>query len=133
MFGYDNVHTVTVVISDPGADSTPMIFRVPKRVEKIEILSAWAQIDTTITAGAGTGVALRLLDYGTAGTACSGTVSATLGGTSTTWTANVPKEFTISDGTLESEHYLALQYDEEGTIAPKNVTVGFCYVQGVGA
>lgn len=133
MFSYDNVHTVTVVISDPGADSTPMIFRVPARYDKIEILRAWAQSDTTVTLGNGTGIALTLLDYGVAGTANSGTISAILGGTTVTWTANQPKSFTISDGTLEGDHYLALKYDESGTIAPKNITVSFDYVSGVGA
>lgn len=132
-FGYDNVHTMTVVISDPTADSTPPIFRVPSRNTKIEIIAAWANSDTTVTLGNGTGIALTLLDYGTAGTAVEGTVSSALGGTTVTWTANTPKTFTISEGTMDAGDYLMLKYDETGTIAPLNVTVGIEYVIGVGA
>lgn len=133
MFGYDNVHSVTVCMSDPTADTAGAIFRVPSRLTKIEILEAWASIDTAIS-GSGTTVVLRLLDYGTAGTAVAGTVSATLGGTATgDWTADTPRTFTISEGTMDASDYLMLSYDETGTVAPLNITVGIAYVSGVGA
>jgi len=133
MFGYDNVHTVVVAISDPTADNYYKLLRVPSRVTKIEVLEAWAESDVTVTLGEGTGIALTLLDYGTAGTAVSGTVSSALGGTTITWTANTPKEFTISEGTMDANDYLVLKYDETGTVAPLNLIVGVNYVLGVGA
>ena len=133
MFGYDNVHTVVVAISDPTADNYYKLLRVPSRVTKIEVLEAWAESDVTVTLGEGTGIALTLLDYGTAGTAVSGTVSSALGGTTITWTANTPKEFTISEGTMDASDYLVLKYDETGTVAPLNLIVGVNYVLGVGA
>lgn len=133
MFGYDNVHVVTVSLSDPTKDNTYKLLRVPSRNDKIEILAAWAESDTTVTLGSGTGIALRLYNYSTAGTSASGTVSASLGGTAVTWTAGTPKTFTISEGTMEDSEYLVVGYDESGTIAPLNLTVSVEYVIGVGA
>jgi hypothetical protein len=133
MFGYNNPKEVVVTIADPTKDNYYKLFRVPSRTTKIEILEAWAESDTTVTLGNGTGIALTLLDYGTAGTANVGTVSSALGGTAVTWTANTPKEFTISEGTMDATDYLCLKYDESGSIAPLNLTVGIIYVDGVGA
>ena len=133
MFGRDVQQTVTVVISDPTADSTMPIWRVPSELTKVEILEAWAVCDTTTTLGNGTGIALRMYDYGAGGTSVAGTVTASLGGTTVTWTKQVPKDFTISDGTLDGGDYLVLGYDETGTVAPLNVLVSFTWVSGVGA
>ena len=69
MFGFDNVKTVSVVVSDPGADAIIPVFKVPSRLTKIEILTAYAVCDTTISDGVGTAFTLRLLDYGSGGTA----------------------------------------------------------------
>jgi len=133
MIAYDNVHSVTMAISDPTADNYYRLLRVPSRMTKIEILEAWAESDVTVTLGSGTGVALTLLDYGTAGTAAEGTVSSALGGTAITWTAATPKNFTISEGTMDAGDWLVLKYDETGTVAPLNITVQIDYVCGVGA
>ena len=133
MFGYNDVKTLTAVIADPQADTTYPLWKISDRISKIEILEAWACIDTTITKGDGTGIALTLLDYGTGGTANGGTVSSILGGTTVTWTIDIPQDFTISEGTFTGGHYLTLKYDETGTIAPLNITVSVNYVQGVGA
>ena len=133
MFGYDRVHTSVIVISDPTSDALYPILRAPSRSTKIEIIAAWAEIDTTITLGNGTGIALSLLDYGSAGTGLAGTVAAALGGTTITWTAEVPKTFTISEGTMDEGDYLKVKYNETGTVAPLNITVGIEYVIGVGA
>lgn len=133
MFGYDAVRSQVVVLSDPGADGTLNIWQVPSRATKIEILDAWAQLDTAIS-GAGTVVQLTLVDRGAAGTATAGTVSSALGAAGTgDWSANVPRSFTISEGTLDGGDYLAVIYDETGTVAPKNITIGFSWVSGVGA
>ena len=134
MFGYDNVHSVVVNIADHQADGTLPIWKVPTRFAKIEILEAWASCDTTISAGVGTAIWLNLVDRGTAGTATAPVVSGTLGATGTgDWTATVPRDFTISEGTMDGGDYLCLGYNEVGTVAPLNITVGFSYVSGVGA
>ena len=134
MFGYDNVHSEVVVVSDPGADGTFPIWRVPSRCTKIEILEAWASCDTTIKDGVGTAIWLNLVDRGAAGTATATDVSAVLGATGTgDWTATVPRNFSISEGTMDGGDYLCLGYNEVGTVAPKNITVGFTWVNGIGA
>lgn len=134
MFAYDNVHSVTFAVSDPGADATIPIWKVPSRYTKIEILAANAVCDTSVVDGVGTAFTLRLLDYGSAGTAVAGTVSATLGAAGTgDWTANTPRAFTISEGTMDAGDWLTLKYDETGTIAPKNIIVQVDFVSGVGA
>ena len=135
MFGYDNVRTEVVVLSDPQADGTYVIWKAPARLAKVEILAAWAVTDTAF-AGAGTNMLLQLLDRGASGTATVGTMSAALGATGTfagDWTANVPRAFTISEGTLDGGDYMCLKYEESGTVAPLNITVGFTWVAGVGA
>lgn len=133
MFGYDNVRVQTNVLSDPTQDGTFLLFRVPSRNSKAEILSAVAWSDTTVTLGSGTGFALTLYDMGSAGTAIGGTISAALGGTAVTWTANQPKAFTISEGTIDGGDYVGVLYNEEGTIAPLNITIQVDWVNGVGA
>jgi hypothetical protein len=133
MFGYDDVRSESVAISDPGADGTYVIWRAPVRATKIEILRASAVSDTSI-AGVGTAITLTLLDRGTAGTATATAVASALGATGTgDWTAGTPRAFTISEGTLDGGDYLCVGYLESGTIAPKNITVMFEWVNGVGA
>ena len=134
MFNYDNVHSVTVALADPAADGTLPIWKAPSRYAQIEILEAWASSDTTISAGVGTLIYLNLVDRGAAGTATATDVSAILGAIGTgDWTANVPRAFTISEGTLDGGDYLCLGYNETGTVAPLNIVVGFSWVSGVGA
>jgi len=133
MFGYDAVRSQSVAISDPGADGTYVIWQAPSRATKVEILAASVWCDTAI-AGVGTAITVQLLDRGPAGTATASAVSAAVGATGTgDWTANVPRDFTISEGTLDGGDYLCLGYLESGTIAPKNITVTFEWVNGVGA
>ena len=133
MFGYDNVHTVTVCVSDPTADAVIPIWKAPTRLAKVEILEAWILSDTAI-AGASTQIAAALVDKGPAGTATESLMTGTLG-TATTgdWAALTPRNFTITEGTIDGGDYVALKYDETGTIAPLNLVVGFNWVSGVGA
>ena len=133
MFGYDNVHSVVVALSDLTADGTVPIWRVPSRMTKIEVISAEALLDTAIS-GTGTTVVLQLVDMGTAGTTLGGTVCSALGGTATgDWTANTPRSFTVSEGTMDATDWLAVTYDETGTVAPLNMVIQIDYVSGVGA
>lgn len=134
MFNYNNVHSVVATIPDPTADGTLPVWKVPTRYAQIEILEAWASLGATIADGAGTTIVLTLFDKGTAGTATAGTMSSGLGNAGTgDWTINVPRNFTISEGTLDGGDYVCLKYDETGTVGPIGVTVGINYVSGVGA
>lgn len=133
-FGYYNTREQTIALSDLTADGTVPIFKVPARNAKIEILEATATLDTTISAGVGTTVVLQLVDMGGAGTTLAGTVASALGAAGTgDWTKNVPRAFTVSDGTLDAGDWLAVHYDETGAVAPLNMIVTFVWVDGVGA
>ena len=131
MFGFYNVRSELAVISDPTADSTPCVWYVPSRISEVSILEAWAECDTAIALAAGTGIALTLLDFGTAGTANLGTLTSILGGTGVAWTKNTPKAFTMATAAqISGGRYLKLKYDESGTIAPLNITIGWNWVAG---
>ena len=131
MFGFYNVKSVLAVISDPTADSTPSIWYVPERCNEISLTEAWAEIDTAIASAAGTGIALTLLDFGTAGTANLGTLTSILGGTGHAWVAGAPQAFTlVSAPQMSGGRYLKVKYDETGTIAPLNISIGWNWVNG---
>ena len=137
MFSYDNQYTVSVCISDPQADKSLPIWQVPAAMTKVEILEAAVVSDTALAAGTVNGREVTLLDGGAAGagtSALSNTLGGTdAGGTFAAWTANTPKTWTISEGTLDAGDWVVLKYDETGTDAPKNLVVWFSYVSGVGA
>jgi len=139
VLSYQNAKTVSVVVSDPTADLSLPIWRVPAQVTKIEILEAFICTDTTLAAGTQHGLMASLLDGGTAGT---GTTAFTnvlggtdAGGTFPAWTASIPQSWTISDGTLDAGDYVVYKHDESllGTVAMLNVVIWFAYVDGVGA
>lgn len=138
-FGRDNIHTVSVCISDPTADVSMPIFRVPSEMTKIELLEAHIVMDTTKAAGTQHGISVTLLDGGTDGTgtaALTNTLGGTdAGGTFPAWTAVTPQSWTVSEGTLDATDWIVLKYDEAAlaTAAPLNTIVTFSYVSGVGA
>ena len=129
MFGSENVQTVVVSLDyDPEADKSFVIWRAPR---DCEIKEAWACVVDDVAASTANYFSLTLLD---GGANASGTAAMTnaIGGTAG-WTGGTPKNFTISEGTLDENDYLVLKYDETGTATFKQVTVGFEYVLGVGA
>ena len=136
-FGRDVQYSVTFTFSDPTEDESFPMWRVPAELTKVEVLEAWVSTNTALGAGTANGAEITLLDGGSdaSGTAA---MSATVGGTGAggsypAWTAGTPKEFTISEGTLDAGDYLILKYDESGTVAGLTWTVSFTYVSGVGA
>lgn len=114
MFGYDNIHSLAVCVGDPGADKNITLFRAPGPCEitKLEVVSGVA-----LTGGAGTQTGFTVYNGGTSGTAQT-VVGSALGGTATNWTAQLPKAFSLGDGTMTEGQYLWAAYDEEGTVAP---------------
>ena len=136
MFAYDAKFTVSWQFSDPTADASFLVWRVPTGVAKIEILEAWVATDTALSAGTANGHPVSLLNGGTAGTATAtlaGAVGTALSGTYSAWVANTPREFTISEGTMTEGQYLVVKFDESGTVAPLNLYGQITYIQGVGA
>jgi len=111
-FAYFQNKVVNVQISDPAGDEILHVFRAP---EYMTLVKAYASVTTAM--GTSKGAKVRLLNYGTAGTAVGGTVTNELGGSAAGndfATAAVPVEFTISNGALDSGEWLVLNIDEEG-------------------
>lgn len=136
VFGYDNQYSMSVIISDPAGDKSLPVWQVPSAVTKIEILEAEVLSDTALSAGTVNGRAISLLNGGTAGDGTdtiAAAVGTATGGTHAAWTANTPKAFTISEGTMTAGQWLVVKYDETGTDAPLNIVVNWTYVHGIGA
>ncbi len=134
MFGYDNVHVVSVNIGDPGADRNINLWRAPC---KAEILAAYVVDNVGYSASTANFFTIGLANGGTAGTAVTANIAAAIGGTAAGGTApartvNSPSTFTLSDGTLASGEWVTAVYDESGTMA-QNITVCFSVVYGIGA
>lgn len=111
-FAYFSNEVVNVVIADPAGDKVVQMFRAP---ERMTLVKAYATV--TDAMGSSVGAAVQLLNYGTAGTAVSGTVSDSIGGSAAGndfATAGLPVAFTISDGNLDSGEWLVLNIDEQG-------------------
>ena len=61
---------------------------------------------------------VRLLRYSSSGTpAVEGTIAAAVGGTGTggAWAAGVPKTFTVADGFVDANEYVAVELGMAGT------------------
>jgi hypothetical protein len=125
---------VPLHIADPQADKAVPKWRAPSDGGKTTIKKATLVPDTTLAAGTANGWTVQLFNYGTAGTSVVGTITAELGaavgGTFPGWTAGVPVDFTITDGELDSGEYVAVDYDETGTVAPLNIDVLLDVVRG---
>lgn len=90
MFGSENVHSVTLNIeSDPGGNDVYQLMKAPRAGS---VKAAYYVGENTQAAG--TGFTMRLLNYGTAGTAVEtgGTITNALG---TGISADIPTEFTL--------------------------------------
>lgn len=127
----ENRHVLSVAIYDPGQDAVVPVFRVPTdHVYTVE--AAYATVDRT-TAAATAYFTGQLLNGGTAGTATTA-ISAACGG-SLGWTANVPKEMAITDGSgdLTAGQWLVYKHDETFAVTPGVVTVTVEFVDGIGS
>jgi hypothetical protein len=129
MFGYDNVKKVSVCIGDPGADKNITLLRCP--ADGIEITGIYVSDGVGVVGTAGTGFALTVYNGGTSGTAQT-VVGSALGGTSTTWTALLPKAMSLGDGTMTEGQYLWAAYDETGAVA-QFITIMLEYRNGIAA
>lgn len=97
----------------------------------ITILRAYAVNHAATTSG--TGFALSLHNYSTAGTAeksTGGTVAAAIGGTADVWAAGVPKEFTISNAFLDAGEWLVLKKGETNSSDPTRGVLVVEYLMG---
>lgn len=127
--GYQ-IKTLDVVVNDPGQDRRITLLKVPAQ-HSYSIQAFEIALDRDLSAGAGTGLFGQLENAGTSGTAQTA-ISGSAGGTAG-FSANVAQAATITAGSekLTAGQYLNMKYDEEGTIAPGNITVHVEYVDGV--
>ncbi|TXH08570.1 MAG: hypothetical protein E6R04_10375 [Spirochaetes bacterium] len=126
------IHSRIPVTAGPFADPTPdaayVIARVPEGAGKMTLVGASAVCDATIAESGTDFVGLRIAKIGAAGTTTPVNVTSLLGGASNgAWTADVPREFTITEtddvNVLAEGEYLKLTYDEGGTVAPGAISV----------
>lgn len=116
MFGDQAVYPVIFDLGvDPTASANFPLFRAP-----IDCTVQRLTVNSNKAGGAGTAIALTLVNFGTAGTAIKssgGTISASLGGTAAAGRlgANVPATTTsFTNPLIRAGEYVALQLTEEG-------------------
>ena len=129
MFGSENIETVVTVFTyDPGADDKLPVWIAPK---KCEIKSAKAVVANDVAASTANYFTVGLVNGGSDG---SGTavLAAAIGGTAG-WTGLDPKDFTMSEGTLDEGDVVVWDYDETGTGTFGVLAVQLNVVYGLGA
>lgn len=131
MFESENIKSLCVTISDPGADDKQIhLWRAPVAAEFLRgyIVCQNAQ-------GEGSAGVFTLQNWGTAGTAAGGTVFASKGGTATSarLSAETPYALTLSEGTFAAGEWLVLDYQETGDWVEGQVSFVLDYVLGIGA
>lgn len=127
-----DVHTLSVFVTDPGADDQQLfIGKAPTDANGggITILDAYA-VNSAALAGAGTTFTFQLLTYSNAGTpAVSGTISNVIG-SATQWGADVPQQFTISDAWVDGGEWIVCDYQELNAGNPTLAHVVVHYTMG---
>ena len=110
-FGSEQVHSYPLIIEvDPGGNDVYPLIKVPRAAT---VKSAYLVSENAIAAG--TGMTMRLLNYGTAGTAVQsgGTITNALG---TGISADVPTAFTVdtTQNQLDEGEWLVWTLTEVG-------------------
>lgn len=123
------VFSIVANFADPGADKRILMFKVPAGVGQVQVVGARAISDTSLVEGASNVVELTLQDGGADGTGTD-TVGAAITNVSGAWTAETPREFTITERLLDEGDWLVCKYNETGTVAPKNTTINVDLVLG---
>lgn len=134
--GIHSRHSISVgPIVDPTADEKYLIARVPKGAGKWTLVGASASLTEAITSDATSFVGLRLAKRGVNGTTTAVNISSVLGGASSAWGQDTPRDFTITEAAdanvLEPGEYIELTYDEGGTVAPGEISVFLELAPGV--
>lgn len=111
---------VTALITGDIADETYQMWVAPAACE---VISLYAAIGATITAGAGTGLAIVLQNGGTVGTATTAIGTVGSGTADTSWVADTIVAGSVGVATLAAGEALCFKYDETGTINPAWVNV----------
>ena len=124
MFQSQIAFPVTFNLVGDTADNTHVVWKAPFAGE---VLDLWASVGATLTAGAGTGLSVVLINGGTAGTATTalGTVGSGTADASWVGTAGVAGSVLSTGATFSAGEYLCIKYDETGTFNPGWFSAGF--------
>ena len=122
---------LSIVIADPLADGVIPVMRVPTG-EQYTVEAAYLSADADLAASTANYASLTLFNAGTDGLQTDA-ISDVVGGTPG-WAKNVAKAMTVVDGSgkLTAGQWLAIKYDEEGTVALGHTTLCVEYVAGIG-
>ena len=113
---------------DAAGDESWLTWKAPAAAE---IRRAYVAPTATTAASTVNYFSVQLQNGGQDG-AGTAAVTAAVGGTAG-WTADTPKQMSIAEGTLAEGDWLKVVYDEEGAVAPGDLTVTVDYVLGTGA
>lgn len=128
-----NTQTLCIPVEDPAGDDTILLFKAPSNAQGggIRLLSAHA-VNMAAT-NSGTSFSYALHKYSSAGTpAVNGTISDTIGGTTSAWADGVPKDFTLTAAQtfIDAGEWLALVYAEQGSGNPTRSHIVIQYLLG---
>lgn len=123
MFQSQIAFPVTLNLVGDLGDNTYHVWKAPFAGEVIDL---WASSGATITAGAGTGLSMVLINGGSVGTATTalGTVGSGTADTSWVGTAVVAGSV-LSGASFSAGDVLCLKYDETGTVNTGWLNAGF--------
>ena len=122
MFNSQIAFPVTMLIEADVADETYAVWKAPFAGEVIDL---WAVTGATLTAGAGTGLAITLQNGGQAGTATTAIGTVGSGTADTGWVADTVHAGSIGVATFVAGDVLCIQYNETGTYNPDWISIGF--------
>lgn len=123
MFQSQIAFPVTFTLVGDTADNTHIAWKAPFAGEVIDL---WAAVGATLTAGAGTGLSVVLINGGADGTATTplGTVGSGTADASWVGTAGVSGSV-LAGASFSAGDYLCIKYDETGTFNPGWFSAGF--------
>lgn len=107
------------------ADMSDETFAVWKAPFAGEVIDLWAVPGATITAGAGTGLALILQNGGAVGTATTAIGTVGSGTADTGWVADKVHAGSVGVATFVAGDVLCVKYDETGTVNTVWLNIGF--------
>lgn len=123
MFQSQIAFPVNFTTAGDTADNTHLVWRAPFAGEVIDL---WASVGATLTAGAGTGLSVVLINGGTAGTATTALGTVGSGTADTAWVGTAGRAGSVLSGaSFVAGDYLAIKYDETGTFNPGWFSAGF--------
>lgn len=122
MFQSQIAFPVTTTFTGDLGDETYAMWKAPFAGEVIDL---WAVSGATITAGAGTGLAIVLQNGGTVGTATAAIGTVGSGTADTGWVADTVQAGSVGVATFVAGDVLCVKYDETGTVNTSWLNVGF--------